>query len=217
MNERLKIIRLKLKLNQQDMGSKIGVTNATISRLEKRVNNFTERMIISICREFNVNEDWFRYGTGEIFTPNINSNLDTLAIKYSFTELKLNHRLKYIRNHFKLNQDEFGRKINVTRSHVSALEKSKRTITDRIINDICREFNVNEDWLRYGTGEIFAQIDNTNLGKLATEYNFTELEFAFFNSYLKLDTKTRSTIINFLEDVIMQCPKLFNNKIYDEK
>ena len=76
----------------------------------------------------------------------------------------MNERLKYIRNHFKLSQDEFGKKINVTRSHVSALEKSKRTITDRIINDICREFNVNEEWLRHGTGEMFIQNINNNQG-----------------------------------------------------
>ena len=74
MNERLKIIRLKLKLTQEDMGTKIGVTNATISRLEKGVNNFTERMITSICREFNVNEEWLRHGTGEMFMQNINNN-----------------------------------------------------------------------------------------------------------------------------------------------
>ena len=74
MNERLKIIRLKLKLTQEDMGTKIGVTNATISRLEKGVNNFTERVITSICREFNVNEEWLRHGTGEMFIQNINNN-----------------------------------------------------------------------------------------------------------------------------------------------
>ncbi len=73
MNERLKIIRLKLKLTQEDMGTKIGVTNATISRLEKGVNNFTERVITSICREFNVNEEWLRHGTGEMFIQNINN------------------------------------------------------------------------------------------------------------------------------------------------
>lgn len=73
MNERLKIIRLKLKLTQEDIGTKIGVTNATISRLEKGVNNFTERMITSICREFNVNEEWLRHGTGEMFIQNINN------------------------------------------------------------------------------------------------------------------------------------------------
>ena len=73
MNERLKIIILKLKLSQEYIGTKIGVTNATISRLEKGVNNFTERMITSICREFNVNEEWLRHGTGEMFIQNINN------------------------------------------------------------------------------------------------------------------------------------------------
>ena len=77
----------------------------------------------------------------------------------------MNERLKIIRLKLKLTQDNFAKKINITRSHISALEKSKRTITDRSINDICREFNVNEEWLRHGTGEMFIQnINNTQGG-----------------------------------------------------
>jgi len=125
----------------------------------------------------------------------------------------LNERLKYIRNHFKLSQDEFGKKINVTRSHVSALEKSKRTITDRIINDICREFNVNEEWLRYGTGEMFAPTFNDKLDQLATEYNFSKLEYTFFSSYLKLDEKKREAVTEFLESIVKQSSEIFNDEI----
>lgn len=77
----------------------------------------------------------------------------------------MNERLKIIRLKLKLTQDNFAKKINITRSHISALEKSKRTITDRSINDICREFNVNEEWIRHGTGEMFIQnINNTQGG-----------------------------------------------------
>mgnify|MGYP004610425769 CR=1 FL=1 len=76
----------------------------------------------------------------------------------------MNERLKIIRLKLKLTQDNFAKKINITRSHISALEKSKRTITDRSINDICREFNVNEEWLRHGTGEMFIQNINNNQG-----------------------------------------------------
>lgn len=68
MNERLKVIRKGTHLNQEEFGKILGVTKASISRLESGINKLTDRMIISICREFNINEDWFRYGDGNMYS-----------------------------------------------------------------------------------------------------------------------------------------------------
>ena len=67
MNERINMIRKKLGLTLDKFGEKLGVTKPTISRIENGVNNVTEQMIKSICREFNVNETWLRTGEGEMF------------------------------------------------------------------------------------------------------------------------------------------------------
>lgn len=67
MHERLKLLRTELKLNQEEFGKKVGVSNTAISKLEKAERNITEQMIISICREFNVSEQWLRDGIGEMF------------------------------------------------------------------------------------------------------------------------------------------------------
>lgn len=83
MNERINLIRRKSELNQEEMGNRLGVTKATISRIEKGITNITEQMIKSICREFNVNEDWLRNGTGEMFVKTSNELLDQLAAKYN--------------------------------------------------------------------------------------------------------------------------------------
>lgn len=88
MKERLNLLRNYLNLSQEDFGLKIGVTKASISRLENGTNNFTERTILSICREFNVNEDWLRYGKGEMFKPESLDELETLADKYDLTDLE---------------------------------------------------------------------------------------------------------------------------------
>lgn len=62
-------------------------------------------------------------------------------------------RLKKIRLDNDLSQEEFAKRIHLeSRGHISALEKGNRNITDRIINDVCREFGVNEVWLRTGEG-----------------------------------------------------------------
>lgn len=69
MNTRLHHLRKLLKLSQEDFGKRLGVTGASISRLEKGERNITERMILSACREYNINETWLRYGKGEMFLP----------------------------------------------------------------------------------------------------------------------------------------------------
>lgn len=67
MNERVKQLREALGLSQEALGARVGVTRGSISRLEIGTNNVTPAMVISLCREFNVNEEWLRNGTGEMF------------------------------------------------------------------------------------------------------------------------------------------------------
>ena len=67
MNERIKELRKTLGLTLEKFGERVGVTKVTISRIENNVNSVTEQMFKSICREFNVNEEWLRDGSGEMF------------------------------------------------------------------------------------------------------------------------------------------------------
>lgn len=67
MNERLKTIRKTLSLSQEAFGKRLGVTGAGISKIESGDRGITEQMILSICREFNVREEWLRNGNGEMF------------------------------------------------------------------------------------------------------------------------------------------------------
>ena len=85
MNERLKELRKCLGVNQEEFSTKIGVTRSAISRLESRDINFTEQMIISICRAFNVNRAWLVEGVGDMFTNLPETILDELALQYELT------------------------------------------------------------------------------------------------------------------------------------
>lgn len=64
MNERFKEVRKTLGLTQSEFGKSLGISNTAISKIEKGENNVSESNIISICREFGVNEEWFRTGVG---------------------------------------------------------------------------------------------------------------------------------------------------------
>ena len=77
VNERIKQLRKRLKLTQTEFGEQIGVKGNTITGYEKGIRNPTDAIILSICREFNVDEEWLRTGEGEMFV--IQSNEEEIA------------------------------------------------------------------------------------------------------------------------------------------
>lgn len=69
MKERIKEIRKKLDLTQQEFADRIGIKRNTIANYETGRNDPVNSVISLICREFSVSEEWLRYGTGEMFMP----------------------------------------------------------------------------------------------------------------------------------------------------
>ena len=82
MNERLKQLRKALKLNQVDFGDKLSLTGSAISRYESGVNAMADNIVLLICREFDVNEEWLRYGTGSMFSQKNMDLIEQLSDKY---------------------------------------------------------------------------------------------------------------------------------------
>lgn len=64
MNNRIKSIRKYYRLSQEEFGNRIGITRSSVCKLENGENNPSEQTIILICKEFSVNEIWFRTGEG---------------------------------------------------------------------------------------------------------------------------------------------------------
>lgn len=67
----------------------------------------------------------------------------------------MNERFKQIRKALGMTQDEFSSKISLSRNFIAQIESGTKTPSDRTVSDVCREFNVNEEWLRTGNGEMF--------------------------------------------------------------
>ena len=65
---------------------------------------------------------------------------------------QVNNRIKELRLNLGLSQEAFGKQIKIGRSSVSKLESGENNPSDQTISLICKEFNVNEDWLRTGEG-----------------------------------------------------------------
>lgn len=70
----------------------------------------------------------------------------------------MNYRIREIRKDNNLTQTEFGERIGVKGNTITGYENGIRIPSDAIILSICREFNVNEDWLRTGQGEKYLRL-----------------------------------------------------------
>lgn len=68
IGSRVKAVRKVLNLTTTKFGERIGIKNPSVSMIETGKSNPSDRTILSICREFNVNENWLRTGEGEMFT-----------------------------------------------------------------------------------------------------------------------------------------------------
>ncbi len=68
-----------------------------------------------------------------------------------------------------LTKTAFAERLNVSQSFVSRLAVGASVPSDRTIADICREFNVNEHWLRTGEGEMFSTLSREEITKFAME------------------------------------------------
>ena len=66
-------------------------------------------------------------------------------------------RIREIRTIYSLSQSEFGARIGVAQTTIAGYENGSRSISDASIRSICREFSINEEWLRTGNGEMKAE------------------------------------------------------------
>lgn len=70
----------------------------------------------------------------------------------------MDERIKQIRNINNLSQQKFADKLGIARGNIAAYEVGKNAPSDAVIALICKEFNVNEVWLRTGNGEMFIPV-----------------------------------------------------------
>lgn len=118
----------------------------------------------------------------------------------------MKNRVKELRKSLGLSQESFGEKLGVTKSSVSNMESGRFNVTDTIVKLICKEFNVNEYWLRDGEGPMFRpvkSVDNELSIEIAKLINSDD---AFTKQcvlqYLKLSEKSKELFKNFLVSVV---------------
>lgn len=71
----------------------------------------------------------------------------------------MNNRVRKVRKELGLTLEKFGKRLGVSNPAISKIENGQNNVSEQMIKSICREFNVNESWLRTGEGEMFIDMD----------------------------------------------------------
>lgn len=110
-------------------------------------------------------------------------------------------RIREVREHFGLSMEKFGSRIGIGKASISLLESGKNNPSVQTITLICREFGVNEQWLRTGEGEMFEQTRASVLDRLSTEYDLSREQRSVIEAFLDLDPQERDVILKYVHNV----------------
>lgn len=100
--------------------------------------------------------------------------------------------------------EKFGEKIGMGSSSISDIESGRRTLTKQTFLSICREFDVNETWLRTGEGEMFTNAPNSAIEELVVNFYLDAFDEALIWEYLFLTPNQRKMIRTFFYRVFMK-------------
>ena len=106
-------------------------------------------------------------------------------------------RVRYLRkNVLKITQEEFGRRLGVGKTAITEVERGRNALSDQLCRSICREFNVSEQWLRSGEGEMFVSPKAVDLNEFMVERGATDLEVELIKTYFEMPMEARQTLVD---------------------
>lgn len=117
----------------------------------------------------------------------------------------MNERLKKLRKELDLTQQEFADSIGIKRSTMATYEAGRNIPIDAVVSLICREFNVNEKWLRFGEGDMFIELSRSDEIAQFVEQLMTEEDDSFkkrlVSGLAALDDSGWKVLENFLDSI----------------
>ena len=116
----------------------------------------------------------------------------------------MGERIKELRSVLRLTQEDFSSRVSLARNTVANYECGRREPNNSVITLICREFDVNEDWLRTGEGDMFIEMpEDEELGRYIGEILAGEDDFIknLVINYMKLDENNKKIIRDFMKSL----------------
>lgn len=111
--------------------------------------------------------------------------------------MTINERIKDFRKSVvQMSQREFADKLGMKQTSVSTFERPGGTVTDPTVKALCLAFNLNEDWVRYGTEPMYIQQPTFSLDQFVRDHQGTDLEIEIMKAYFELDPDIRKTVLD---------------------
>ena len=117
---------------------------------------------------------------------------------------EINKRILQVRDSLELTQEAFGEKIGVSRSVVKNIEYNKVDAESKplYINTICKEYGVNENWLRTGEGNMFSETRESYVDELCRRLNLPEFGKRALLAYLDLSSEEQAAVEKYINAII---------------
>ena len=119
-------------------------------------------------------------------------------------DMTQNERVKAIRKELHMTMDAFGARLGVGKTAISKIENGERNLTDQMAKAICREFNVSEEWLRTGEGDMFQQTADDYIMQKCREHGFTDREERLLRLLVNLFLKMTPDQREYLSSELMK-------------
>lgn len=113
-------------------------------------------------------------------------------------------RIKAVRKELGLTLEKFGEKLGAKKNTMSAIETGRNSLTDQMARSICREYNVNYDFLMYGEGEMFTDLPKTIVDELCMQFDLDDFDRAVVEMYLDLPAELRQAIKAKVKDMVQK-------------
>ena len=109
--------------------------------------------------------------------------------------MELKDRIRHFRKNIKkLTQDEFRKEINLSRSNLASIETGAVKVTDRVIADICKTFNLSEHWLRTGEGDMYVESETSLVDSLTKQMNMSAEQRKLMEIFLTMSDEKRDSV-----------------------
>lgn len=114
----------------------------------------------------------------------------------------INDRVKILRKELGLTLEKFGERIGVGKTAISKIENYDRNVTDQMKKSICREYDVNPDWLENGTGDMFIIPEDDTAALVSDlleepEDEFYQMILEVVRTYKQLSPDSRTVLQEF--------------------
>jgi transcriptional regulator with XRE-family HTH domain len=113
----------------------------------------------------------------------------------------LNDRIKRVRKDAKKNQNDFGLSLGVMRATYASYESGRVVPTKTFIQLLCSQYNVNEEWLTTGQGEMYVKSEEAAIAALVSELNLDDMDKNILMAYKKLEPEYRKGVWAFIENL----------------